>query len=107
MATIDDFSKLEIKIGKIISAEKLEGSDKLLKIILDIGEETPRQILSGIAEHTPDPSTLVGKLVPVITNLEPRELRGETSYGMMLCGIDGKPVLLHPAEEVKPGSLVR
>ncbi|MFZ2484544.1 MAG: hypothetical protein WAW81_01190 [Minisyncoccia bacterium] len=107
MINIEDFNKIEIKIGKILSAEKLEGSDKLLKIILDVGEETPRQILSGIAEYTPDPSALVGKEVPVIANLEPRTLRGEISYGMMLAADGGKPILLHPAEEVVPGSRVK
>ena len=108
MINIEDFTKLEIKIGTILSAEKLEGADKLLKIMLDVGEEAPRQILSGIAEHTPDPSSLVGRQVPVITNLEPRTLRGETSSGMMLA-VSGEdaPVLLHPAEEVPPGSALK
>jgi methionine--tRNA ligase beta chain len=109
MITIEDFQKLEIKIGKILSAERIEGSDKLLKIMFDVGEETPRQILAGIAEHVSDPSSLVGKQVPVILNLEPRKLRGEMSHGMMLAASnsDGKPTLLHPVEEVSPGSVVR
>lgn len=107
MINIEDFQKIEIKIGKILSAEKLEGSDKLLKLQIDLGEEAPRQILSGIAEFTPDPASLVGKEVPVIVNLEPRQLRGETSYGMMLAADDGSPVLLHPAREVPPGSGVK
>ena len=107
MINIDDFKKLDIKIGKIISAEKLEGSDKLLKIMIDVGEEAPRQILSGIAEVTPEPDSLVGKLVPIIVNLEPRVIRGEMSFGMMLCADDNTPVLLHPEREVKSGSLVK
>ena len=107
MITIEDCKKIDMRIGKIISAERLDGSDKLLKILVDIGEETPRQILSGIAEFTPDPSSLVGKQVPVIVNLEPRIIRGETSFGMMLATSNDKPVLLHPAEVVEPGSLVK
>jgi methionine--tRNA ligase beta chain len=108
MINIDDFLKIEIKVGKILEAKKLEGSDKLLKILVDIGEESPRQILSGIAEVTPDPETLVGKEIAVITNLVPRQMRGETSYGMLLAASSEEgPVLLHPAREVKPGSVVK
>lgn len=109
MATIEDFQKLEIKIGKILSAERIEGSDKLLKLRFDIGESEPRQILAGIAEYIEDPQTLVGKELPIILNLEPRKMRGEMSYGMMLAASreDGGPVLLHPAEEVPPGTIVR
>ncbi|MFH1473244.1 MAG: hypothetical protein ABIF06_02455 [bacterium] len=116
MATIEDFQKLEIKIGKVLSAERIEGSDKLLKLQFDIGEEEPRQVLAGIAEHIAEPESLVGKEMPLVLNLEPRKLRGEMSNGMMLAvSIDdpstsletGKPILLHPAEEVPPGSIVR
>lgn len=109
MATIEDFQKLEIKIGKILSAERIEGSDKLLKLMFDVGEDEPRQILAGIAEYIEDPQTLVGKELPVILNLEPRKMRGEMSYGMMLAASrgDGGPVLLHPAEDVPPGTIVR
>src|SRR3989344_6164158 len=113
MVNIDDFKKLDIRIGKIISAERIPGSDKLLKILFDVGEAEPRQILAGIAEHVEDPSTLIGKELPLILNLEPRKMRGEMSYGMMLAASAGdpstslgtsKPILLHPAEEVPPGS---
>lgn len=108
MINIEDFKKIEIKIGKIISADRLGGSDKLLKIVLDVGEEVPRQILSGIAESIPDPSALVGLEVPVITNLEPRTIRSEISYGMMLVADkDGLPVILTPIEDVPPGSVVK
>src|SRR3989344_6522244 len=107
MITIEDFKKLEIKIGKIISAEKVEKSAKLLKLIVDLGAET-RQILSGIAESFADPQILVGKEVPVLTNLEPRMIMGLESQGMILAtSSDSKVVLLHPAEEVPAGNIVR
>jgi len=109
MITIDDFKKLEVKIGTIVRAEKVEGADKLLKLIVDLGEaDSERQVLAGVALAFPDPSVLVGKQVPILTNLEPRTMRGEVSNGMMLASDspDG-PVLLHPAGPVPPGSLVK
>ena len=107
MITIEDFKKLEIKIGKIISAEKVEKSAKLLKLIVDLGAET-RQILSGIAESFADPQILVGKEVPVLTNLEPRMIIGLESQGMILAtSSDSKVVLLNPGEEVPAGNIVR
>ncbi len=106
MITYEDFKKLEIKIGKIKSAEKAEGADKLLKLIFDFGSEE-RQIISAIAEYFPDPSVLVGKELPVLTNLEPRAFRGHLSYGMILAAdLDGRPVLLHPEKEIPAGSPV-
>ncbi|MEK7187001.1 MAG: methionine--tRNA ligase subunit beta [Patescibacteria group bacterium] len=108
MVNIEDFQKLDIRIGKIISAERIPGSDKLLKLIFDVGEAEPRQILAGIAEHVEDPSSLVGKEMPLVLNLEPRKLRGEMSNGMILAAsADERPILLHPAEEVPPGTTVR
>ena len=107
MINIDDFIKVEIKIGKILSAKKVEGSEKLLKLSVDLGEEVPCQILSGVAKAIPEPETLVGKMVPIVSNLEPRQMMGMESQGMMLCADDGMPVLLHPAHEVPPGSIVK
>lgn len=105
--TLDDFKKLDIRIGRIISAERLANADKLHKLVIDIGGEE-RQILAGIAEWYPDPSVLIGKELPVLINLEPRKMRGEMSNGMILAAdADGKPVLLYPAEEVSAGSRVR
>ena len=75
MISIDDFKKLEIKIGKVISAEKIPEGDKLLKLVFDFGGEK-RQIMAGIAKIFDDPSVLVGKEMPVLTNLETRMLRG-------------------------------
>ncbi|HUX36227.1 MAG TPA: methionine--tRNA ligase [Candidatus Paceibacterota bacterium] len=115
MATIDDFKKLDIRIGKIISAEKIENSDKLLKLIFDFGIEhgsteltIKRQIIAGIALSYPDYTALVGKEMPVIFNLEPRTLRGYESQGMILAASDGeKAVILNPEKEVPPGSIVK
>ncbi|PJE63892.1 tRNA-binding protein [Candidatus Roizmanbacteria bacterium CG10_big_fil_rev_8_21_14_0_10_45_7] len=108
MITIDDFSKLDIRIGTIKTCEKVEGADKLLKLMVDIGNGEERQILTGIAEYFPDISALVGKQIPVLVNLQPRLLRGLESQGMMLAAIsDTIPVLLHPAQPVKNGSVIR
>ncbi len=107
MINIEDFNKIEIKIGKVVSAEKIPEGDKLLKLVFDFGGET-KQIMSGIAESFPDPSVLVGKEMPVITNLEPRMLRGYESQGMLVAvNVDGKAVLLHPSIEVPAGSEIR
>lgn len=106
MITFDDFKKLDIRIGKILTAEKVEGTDKLLKLEIDFGEER-RQIVAGIAE-TYQPDQIIGKEVPVLVNLEPRSIRGVESQGMILAADNsGKPVLLHPGTEVPPGSIVR
>jgi len=106
MITFDDFKKLEIRIGKILSAEKVEGTDKLLKLEMDFGTEK-RQLVAGIAESY-QPDQVVGKEIPVLMNLEPRSIRGVESQGMILAAdVAGKPALLHPDGEVPPGSEVR
>jgi len=102
----DDFKKLDIRIGTIKSAEKIQGTDKLLALVIDFGTET-RQIIAGIAE-TYQPDLLIGKDIPVLLNLEPRKIRGIMSHGMILAAdADGKPILLHPESKVPPGSIVR
>lgn len=106
MIPIEDFLKVEIKIGKIISAERIEGSEKLLKLRVNLGESSLRQILSGVAKAVSEPGELVGKEVPFVTNLEPRMMMGLESQGMMLCASDNTPVFLHPSREVPPGSSV-
>ncbi len=108
MITIDDFAKLEIKIGTILVAEKVPDTDRLLRLEIDFGNEK-RQVLSGIAETFPDPSVLVGKQVPVLVNLEPRKMRGFESQGMVLMSVleDDSVVMLHPSKDVPDGSIVR
>ncbi|MFN4181124.1 MAG: methionine--tRNA ligase subunit beta [Candidatus Paceibacteria bacterium] len=106
---IDDFLKLDIRVCTVLSAEKLPDSDKLLKLIFDIGAGEKRQVLSGIASVYPDPSVLVGQQIPVILNLAPRTMRGEVSNGMILAAsaLDDSAVLLTPIKPVLPGSKVR
>ncbi len=99
-----DFKKLELKIGTIRSAERIEGSEKLLKLSVDVGSET-RQIIAGIGKaHVPE--TLIGTQCTFIVNLEPRMLMGLESQGMLLAAsdADGNPVLLRPEREVTPGT---
>ncbi len=107
MINIDDFAKLEIKIGKVVSAEKIPEGDKLLKLLVDFGTEQ-RQIMSGIAEYYPDPNVLVGKQMPVLVNLEPRKFKGYESQGMIMAIDAGDGiVLLKPEKEVQNGSILR
>ncbi len=84
--TIDDFAKLDLRVAKVLSAQKIEGADKLYKLQVDMGSEK-RQIVSGIAKHY-SPEELVGKNVVVIANLKPVKLRGVDSYGMILAAAD-------------------
>lgn len=84
MVNIDQFFNIEMKVGEILSAEKLEDADKLLVFSIDLGEAEPRKILSGIAMHY-SPEELVGKKCVVVANLEPRTIRGEESNGMLVC----------------------
>jgi methionyl-tRNA synthetase len=100
----DDFAKIELKVGTIISAEKVEKADKLLKLEVDLGFEK-RTIVSGIALHF-EPSSIVGKQVTVVTNLAPRKMRGIESNGMILMAEDANGVLkfINPDEPVNNGS---
>lgn len=103
-----DFAKLEIKIGTIISVEIVEDADKLLKLMVDVGEAEPRQIVSGIRTYFEDSQFLVGKQCPFITNLEPRTIRGFESKGMIMAASNEEEfALLNPQVAVKPGSLVK
>ncbi|RYY45842.1 MAG: methionine--tRNA ligase subunit beta, partial [Chitinophagaceae bacterium] len=100
----DDFAKIDLKVGTIVSAEKVENADKLLKLQVDLGFET-RTIVSGIALHF-DPAAIVGKQVTVVTNLAPRKMRGIESNGMILMAEDaaGKLKFVNPDEAVENGS---
>lgn len=102
----DDFAKLDIRIGKVLTAEKVEKSDKLLKLTVDTGVDT-RTILSGIAKHY-SPEDMVGKSVTLIANLAPRKMMGIESQGMILMAEDpaGRLKLLQPSDIVPPGSVV-
>lgn len=111
--SFDDFKKIEIRIGKILVAERVEGSDKLMRLEVDFGEEVApnlpagRQVIAGIAQFYA-PEALIGKECPFAYNLAPRVLKGLESQGMILCPSDeAGPVLLHPDKEVPPGSLIK
>lgn len=84
MATIDDFKNIEMRVGEIRSAEPIEGSEKLLKLSVDFGEENLRQVLSGIAKYFPGGEGLAGKRCAFVTNLDPRPMMGLTSEAMIL-----------------------
>lgn len=127
MISYEDFKKVEIKTGKIISAEKILDTDKLLKLSVDFNEyeeiekkiyseqdvveiikekiHKPRQIISGIARYFPEPKTLIGKVCMFVTNLEPRTIKGYESNGMLfaLSTSDGKFSLLEPNDSIPPG----
>ena len=106
MIAFEDFKKLDIRIGKILLAVKVEGTDKLMRLEVDFGMEK-RQVVAAIAEFY-QPEQLVGKEIPVLVNLEPRTIRGTESHGMILAAdVEGRAVLLHPEEEVPPGSIIR
>ncbi|MGH9718222.1 MAG: methionine--tRNA ligase [Candidatus Acidiferrales bacterium] len=105
---IEDFAKVELRVGLVKSAERIPKADKLLKVMVDIGDEV-RQVLAGIATAYA-PEDLVGRKVVVVTNLAPRKMRGLESNGMLLAassGADGKPVLCTFAEDIAPGSKVK
>ena len=103
--SIEDFAKVELKVGEILTAEKVENADKLLKFSVKVGEET-RTIVSGIAKYY-SPDELIGKEVVVVANLKPAKLKGIMSEGMLLCAVDGdKVVLITPMVKVNSGSKV-
>jgi methionine--tRNA ligase beta chain len=107
MITYADFVKLDITIGTIVSVEIVEGADKLLKLEVDVQEEKPRQIISGIREYFEDVQFLVGKQCPFLTNLESRTIRGYESQGMILASEhDGVFSLLIPHNELPAGTRV-
>ncbi|MDI9642393.1 MAG: methionine--tRNA ligase [Archaeoglobales archaeon] len=104
--TIEDFKRLDLRIGKVLCAERVPKSKKLLKLIVDLGNEK-RQIVAGIAENY-SPEELIGKFVVVLANLKPAKLMGVESKGMILAvDVDGKAILLTVDKEVKPGEKIK
>lgn len=103
--SIDDLKKLDIRIGRIITAEKVENADRLLRLDVDFGSER-RQIVSGVAQwYTPE--SLISKECPFILNLPFRKFRGVESQGMLMAvGVEGGAVLLHPDKEVPEGAKI-
>jgi methionyl-tRNA synthetase len=106
--TIEDFAKVEMRVGVVKSAERIQGADKLLKVVVDIGDEV-RQVLAGIAQYY-TPEDLVGRKVVVVVNLAPRKMRGLESNGMIVAasvGPEGKPVLATFTEDVPAGARLK
>lgn len=106
LITIDDFAKLDLRVAKVLEAEKVEGSDKLLKLKLEMGRET-RQVVSGIAKHY-SPETLVGKSVILVANLKPVKLRGIESQGMILAASNDESLFVATLDGlIESGAKVR
>lgn len=104
--TIEDFAKVEMRVGQILEAERIEGSRKLLKLRVDIGTEV-RQVVAGIAEAY-DPAGLLNKKVIVVANLKPVRLMGVESNGMIVAAsVDGKPVLATFTEDAPNGAILK
>ncbi|UCD34107.1 MAG: methionine--tRNA ligase [Nitrospiraceae bacterium] len=106
LITINDFAKIQLKIGKVLSAERVQGSNKLIKLQVDTGEN--RQVVAGIGKSYA-PEDLIGKRIVVVTNLQPAKLMGVESRGMLLAATDdsGEPVILVPERDVKEGAGIR
>ena len=106
MISIDEFSKIEVKVGTVQSAERVPETDKLLRLVVDFAEESGlRQIVSGINAYVNDPEELVGRQLAFVTNLEPRTIKGLESNGMLFAvGSDDTFAFLTPDRQVPPGT---
>jgi len=101
----NDFAQVELRVGTILSAEEVEGSDKLLRLEVDFDEGEPRQIVSGIRSSFADPETLVDRQAVFVTNIPPREMMGLKSDGMIIAAREGDAiVLISPDEPLPPGT---
>lgn len=106
---IDDFAKVDLRVGQVLSAERIPKADKLLLLKVDLAEEQPRQILAGIAQYY-EPEKLVGRKVVIVANLKPRKLRGYESQGMVVAasyGEEGRPVIATFTEDVPNGARLK
>jgi len=103
--SIEDFARVDMRVGQVLAAERVKGADKLLRLEVDIGEGTPRTIVAGIAEAY-QPEQLIGRKVVIVANLQPRKLRGIESDGMVVAATPegGLPVLIGPWEDVPVGA---
>jgi methionyl-tRNA synthetase len=106
MISIDEFSKIEVKVGTVLSAERVPETDKLLRLVVDFAEESgPRQIVSGINAYVNEPEELVGRQLAFVTNLQPRTIKGLESNGMLFAvGSDDTFAFLTPDRKVPPGT---
>ena len=106
---IDDFAKVDLRVGQVLSAERVPKADKLLLLKIDLAEEQPRQVLAGIAQYY-EPEKLIGRKVVVVANLKPRKLRGFESQGMVVAasyGEEGRPVIATFTEDVPNGARLK
>ena len=105
--SFDEFRKLDLRVATVRQAERVAGSDKLIRLVIDVGELGERQLVAGIGKAY-DPDVLIGRHIVIIANLAPRSLMGVESQGMLLAahGDDGAPVLLRPDGTVPEGSVV-
>lgn len=104
LCTIDDLKKIDLRAAHVLSAERVEGSEKLLKLRVSLGTEE-RQIIAGIGKSY-EPESLAGKTIVIVANLEPRILMGLESQGMVLAASGEGPVLLEPGRDVAAGSAI-
>lgn len=110
--TFDEFAKVDLRVAKIVEAEPHPNADRLIKLQLDDGSGTPRQICAGVREYY-EPESLIGKSIVIVANLAPRTIRGEESKGMLIAASDASKgsdersvVILTPMSEIGPGAVV-
>jgi len=104
--SFDEFQRMDLRVGQILEAERVEGTQKLIKLEVDIGTEK-RQMVAGVAEVYP-PETLAGKRIIVVVNLKPATIRGVESQGMLLAAdLEGRPIIPFFEEDVPAGTKVR
>jgi methionyl-tRNA synthetase len=104
MIDIEAFGQVDLRVGQIVVAERVPNADKLLRLEVDVGEPSPRQLLAGIAEWYA-PESLIGQKIVVVANLQPRRLRGLESQGMLLAAdADGRPMLATVPTETPNGA---
>ena len=108
MIDFNDFAKIEIKVGTVISVEKLANSQKLYRLEVDLGENRPRQVIAGLQSYY-QPDELINRQFVFVTNLQPRPIMGLQSQAMILAADDTKDkvALLQPIKQIKNGSQVR
>lgn len=105
MLKFEDFAKLDIRMGTVTEAVRVEGADRLIKVIVDMGSEK-RQLVAGFG-HLHEPEDLIGKQVPIVVNIEPAKLRGVESNGIFVAINDEKATLLVPENETPNGSKLK
>lgn len=107
MISFEEFKKIDLRVAKVITAEKVQESENLVKLEIDLGTELgKRQILAGIQKYY-QPEELMGRQIIVVINLEPKKMMGMKSQGMLLAAdINGEPILLMPDKQVPPGSKI-